>query len=141
VAQSAFIRRPLTQDQVLSGMRSYSIDYFLPEVKDELVGYFSNDDVAATIDLIGSMRNREFTFVELTKKAVGQRRFTSLDLSSMIAALSNAVQSGISTLAEAGKAILRTTLSSTEIATQRSISKTALLSTEGCGKLSISFDS
>jgi hypothetical protein len=81
------IRRPLTQAQVLNGMRSYSIDYFLPEIKDELVGYFSNDDVGATIDLIGSLRNREFTFAELTRKAAGQRRYSSVDLSAFIAAL------------------------------------------------------
>jgi hypothetical protein len=29
---STLIRRPLTRDQVLSGMRSYSIDYLLPEM-------------------------------------------------------------------------------------------------------------
>lgn len=84
---SSLIRRPLTQDQVLSGMRSYSIDYFLPEIKDELVGYFSNVDVNSTIDLIGAMRSREFTFAELTKRAAEQKRFASLDLSSMITAL------------------------------------------------------
>jgi len=87
VVDPALIRRPLSQDQVLSGMRSYSIDYFLPEIKDELVGYFSNDDVTSAIDLIGSMRNREFTFIELTKRAGRQKRFISLDLASMITAL------------------------------------------------------
>jgi hypothetical protein len=68
-------------------MRSYSIDYFLPEIKDEFGWVFSNDEVNSTIDLIGSMRNREFRFAKLTKRAEGQKRFASLDLSSMITAL------------------------------------------------------
>ena len=81
------IRRTLSQDQVLSGMRSYSIDYFLPEIKDELVGYFPAEDVESVMNLIGSLRSREFTFVELTAKAVGQKRFSNLDLSAIIGAL------------------------------------------------------
>jgi hypothetical protein len=85
--QPSLIRRQLTQEQILSGLRSYSINYFLPEIKDELVGYFSSEQVNAMIDLIGSLRKREFRFSELEQKASGQKRYSDLDLSGAIAAL------------------------------------------------------
>lgn len=84
---SPLIRKRLTQDQILSGIRSYSIDYFLPEIKDELVGYFPASVVEAAFSLIGSLRRREFYFQDLVEKAKKQPRFNELDLSGLVAAL------------------------------------------------------
>jgi hypothetical protein len=81
------IRRRLTEDQVLSGLRAYSIDYFLPEIKDELVGYFPASVVEAAFSLIGSLRKREFTFEELRAKAAEQPRFGELDVPGIVSAL------------------------------------------------------
>ncbi len=85
--RSELIRRHLGQDQILSGLRSYSIDYFLPEIKDELVGYFPASVVEAAFSLIGSLRKREFNFEELKKKALEQPRFAELDLAGIVTAL------------------------------------------------------
>jgi hypothetical protein len=84
---SALIRRRLTQDQIQSGIRSYSIDYFLPEIKDELVGYFPASVVEAAFSLIGSLRKREFHFKDLHTKAREQARFSELDLPGVVHAL------------------------------------------------------
>ena len=81
------IRRRLSQEQILSGLRSYSIDYFLPEIKDELVGYFPASVVEAAFSLIGSLRKREFTFKDLTTKALEQPRFSELDIPGIVSAL------------------------------------------------------
>jgi hypothetical protein len=84
---STLIRRRLTQDQILSGLRSYSIDYFLPEIKDELVGYFPASVVEAAFSLIGSLRTREFSFKDLCAKAADQPRFGELDIAGIVTAL------------------------------------------------------
>jgi hypothetical protein len=81
------IHKRLTEEQVMSGLRSYSIDYFLPEIKDELVGYFPASVVEAAFSLIGSLRKREFTFKELCAKAEEQPRFGELDIPGLVGAL------------------------------------------------------
>lgn len=80
-------RKRLTEEQILSGLRSYSINYFLPEIKDELVGYFPASVVEAAFSLIGSLRKREFSFEELRVKAAEQTRFGELDIPSIVSAL------------------------------------------------------
>jgi len=85
--ENPLIRRHLAQDQILSGLRNYSINYFLPEIKDELVGYYSGEDVEAAFTLIGSLRKREFPFKELEAKAAGQKQYGNLDLAGIITAL------------------------------------------------------
>jgi hypothetical protein len=77
----------LTRDQVLNGVRQYSIEYFLPEIRDEMHGYIKREDVDATFDLIGSLRKRDFKLSELLSKASGQERFERLDLPNIIRTL------------------------------------------------------
>ena len=77
----------LTRDQVLSGTRSYSINYFLPEIRDELVGYVSDEDVEATVALIGSLRKRDFYLDELQSKSRDQERYARVNLPEVISAL------------------------------------------------------
>ena len=85
--KNPLIRTPLSQEQILSGLRSYSINYFLPEIKDELVGYYSGEEVEAAFSLIGSLRKRSLAFGELEAKAAGQKRYASLDIGGVITAL------------------------------------------------------
>jgi hypothetical protein len=85
--KTPLIRSLLTQEQIHSGLRSYSINYFLPEIKDELVGYYSGEEVEAAFSLMGSLRKREFTFGELEGRAATQKRYGSLDLSGIVSAL------------------------------------------------------
>lgn len=59
----------LTIEQVLSGSRNYSIEYFLPEIKDELVGFASPPEIDAMFSLLSSMRNRDFKYSQLKQFA------------------------------------------------------------------------
>ena len=77
----------LSSSQVLSGVRQYSIQYFMPEIRDELHGYVDRDSVDAALDLIGSLRTREFKMADLDAKAKGNPRFESLDLPNIIRTL------------------------------------------------------
>lgn len=77
----------LTKDQILNGVRSYSINYFLPEIKDEMVGYIPVEAVESAISLIGSLRKREFTLSELSDMASKQERYSQLKLHDIISAL------------------------------------------------------
>ena len=80
-------RTRLQRGQILSGVRSYSIEYFVPEIKDELVGYVAKDDIDLIMELFGSLRKRDFLFTELEQKAKEQSRFSNLVLSPIISAL------------------------------------------------------
>lgn len=42
------------------GIKKYSMNYFLPEIKDELVGYLAHDQIEKFVNLLSSYRRREF---------------------------------------------------------------------------------
>jgi hypothetical protein len=50
----------LSKEDVLKGATAYSKEYFLPEIKNELSGYVSDAHVQMVIELMGSLRKREF---------------------------------------------------------------------------------
>ena len=53
------------ESAILDGLREYSLNYFLPEVKDELAGYFDPDQVDLCFRIVGGLRRREFELEEL----------------------------------------------------------------------------
>lgn len=55
----------LSEDQIQKGIRNYSINYFLPEIQDELVGVASPPQIEAVIDLFSAMGKRDFKYREL----------------------------------------------------------------------------
>jgi hypothetical protein len=59
----------IQQEQIIKGTRSYSTDYFIGEIRDELVGYLSDNDIDRVVDLLGSMRARGFKYQDLESKA------------------------------------------------------------------------
>ncbi len=69
IAASQGADRQLTRDQILSGLRDYSISYFLPEIRDELDGYLSQSEIDGTIAAIAATRAREFTYADLKEGA------------------------------------------------------------------------
>jgi hypothetical protein len=77
----------LTRDEILSGVRSYSLDYFFPEIKDELVGYVPAGDIDPAFEVIGSLRQRDFGYAELTAKAKANSRAKDVDFDSLFATL------------------------------------------------------
>ena len=55
-----------TSDQVKSGLREYSIKYFLPEIQDELSGYAASEDIQQVLTALGRVGKREFRLNEIT---------------------------------------------------------------------------
>ena len=68
------VSRSSTSDQltirdVLDGARSYSEKYFLPEIKDELVGYVAVEDFSSFLSCVGEIRQRQFSVATLATVA------------------------------------------------------------------------
>lgn len=55
----------LTNDQIMSGVRQYSIEYFLPEILDELEGSADAEEKKQIVDLFSILAKREFTMADL----------------------------------------------------------------------------
>ena len=61
----------VTLDQMKSGVRKYSIDYFLPEIRDELSGYASSEEADSIFDIISFIKKRDFRYDDLLSAAKG----------------------------------------------------------------------
>lgn len=59
----------MDKKQIFSALRQYSIDYFEPEIRDEMVGYAETSDYQKFCSLVGLIRQREFTFNALSSRA------------------------------------------------------------------------
>lgn len=73
--------------QIQSGVRDYSIRYFLPEIKDELVGYLSPEEGEGILQLLASMGRRHFTFAELERAKESSERHHQIRLDGACEAL------------------------------------------------------
>lgn len=63
--QEASGEGPIQQNQVLSGSRNYSQNYFLGEIRDEIGGYLSSAEVEDVFRALGTLRHYEFSMKEL----------------------------------------------------------------------------
>jgi len=59
----------MTDDQITSGLREYSITYFLPEIRDELSGYAQPDEIDQLIRALALVGKRDLNFNELVTSA------------------------------------------------------------------------
>ncbi len=63
----------VTTDQVKSGLRDYSIRYFLPEIRDELSGYAEPTEIDHLIKALGKVAKRDFSLDELLRTSAATR--------------------------------------------------------------------
>ena len=77
----------VTKDNILEGLRTYSTNYFIPEIKDELVGYISDNEVNLMFDLFASMRKNEFTYDDLVKKSKDYGKYNELNIEKTLKSL------------------------------------------------------
>lgn len=47
--------------------KNYSVSYFVPEIRDELHGYFDSDEIGLIISLLGAVGEREFTYSQVLR--------------------------------------------------------------------------
>ncbi len=76
-----------TQDEIWNGIRSYSLDYLMDEIKNELDGYLTSEEKEQALKLLGVMNKSKFTLSELVEKKKNDNRFASLDLMRALNAL------------------------------------------------------
>lgn len=74
-----------TEKEILSGLKSYSEDYFLPEIKDEMVGCVSPESFEIFIQCLGSFRGREISISKLMEKC--GEKIERKDLNRILSAL------------------------------------------------------
>lgn len=70
----------LSENQVWSGIRAYSIHYYLPEIRDELAGYCGLDEANRALELLGAMNRKSFKHHEMEEFCRNSRRYAKLDV-------------------------------------------------------------
>jgi hypothetical protein len=59
----------LTEHQLWNGINEYSVQYFVPEIKDELSGYLQPDIIDQVFRMISTFGEREFYYDDFVKYA------------------------------------------------------------------------
>jgi len=65
IQQYAGADATLRPEQVKMGLRLYSTDYFVPELRNELAGYLEPDDIDRSLMLLTSMQRPRISYAEL----------------------------------------------------------------------------
>jgi len=79
----------LSPKQVKSGLRLYSIDYFVPELRNELAGYLDPDDIDKSLMLLTSLHRPRLSFADLERTA-DELELGPIDLRGLVRALFDA---------------------------------------------------
>jgi hypothetical protein len=87
-------RPRLSPQEVKAGLRLYSLEYFLPEIRNELAGYLDPDDIDRSLMLLTSLQRPRVTFGEL-EVAADELELGSMDLRGLVRALFDASCVGI----------------------------------------------
>ncbi|EOA56192.1 hypothetical protein HMPREF1214_03421 [Bacteroides sp. HPS0048] len=77
----------VTNLDIENGLKSYSVYYFLPEIKDELVGYLEYDKIDTLFNLLSTLRKRDFFLREVQAIADGNDDAKHLNLESIFRVL------------------------------------------------------
>lgn len=72
--------RTVSVQDIEKGIKKYSMNYFLPEIKDELVGYLDNEQIEKFVNLLSSYRKREFYLREIRIYAQQNSSYAQLNL-------------------------------------------------------------
>ena len=79
----------LTPRQVKSGLRAYSIEYFLPELRNELSGYLEQGQIENAIVLLTTLQSQRLAMQDLQRQA-DHLGYDALDLRVLTGALFDA---------------------------------------------------
>lgn len=56
----------VTEYDIQEGVKEYSTEYFLPEIKDEMAGYIPFQYIDSVVNILSSFREREFSYQQFT---------------------------------------------------------------------------
>jgi hypothetical protein len=79
-------RRRLTEAQVRAGLKEYSREYFVRELRDELHGYLKRSEIDTAISLFNSLQTDRFT-VESLNQQVERLRLPAIDVTNLLSTL------------------------------------------------------
>lgn len=71
------------REDIDRGVADYSLEYFLPEIKDEMAGYIPYTVIDSIVNILASFRSREFSFSNFdvaVKKSSVLLRLSSIDI-------------------------------------------------------------
>lgn len=57
----------VTQKNIKDGIKEYSLEYFIQEIRDEMAGYISNDDSDLIIKCLSTLRKRIFSYDDIKR--------------------------------------------------------------------------
>jgi hypothetical protein len=97
--------QPLSEDNVRSGIRDYSNDYFLPELRDELHGYLDADDIERSVKLLASLGTQRFNVHDLEVQAE-RLRLGDVDLDRLLHTLFECSGVGMVDASAAGRPVV-----------------------------------
>lgn len=60
--QKVCVGEHVLKSDIEKGIADYSLEYFLPEIKDEMVGYIPFTHIDSIVSILASFRSREFSF-------------------------------------------------------------------------------
>jgi hypothetical protein len=64
---------------ISNGLKDYSVNYFLPEIKDELVGYTKYENIDIIFFLISALKKRDFLIREVSELATKMNKGTEIN--------------------------------------------------------------
>ena len=64
--------KSVTSKDIKEGLKEYSMEYFIQEIRDEMTGYIPSEDSELILSCISSLHNREFRFEEIEKIYLGR---------------------------------------------------------------------
>lgn len=73
-------RGQLASDDVLNGIRRYCVDYFVPEIRDELTGPLTHDEVELLFAVLGSLPRRKFDLATIEALTEADVRLRALEV-------------------------------------------------------------
>jgi hypothetical protein len=73
--------------EILSGIRQYSLRYFLPEIRDELAGYIPSEHFDALIRVVKSLRQRDFSYDQILRRSQSTGLIEKVQLDNLLHAL------------------------------------------------------
>jgi hypothetical protein len=87
--QKCSTRRDVDEKNIFAGIKSYASKYFMPEIKDELVGYIDQDKVDSIFSALATIKKRKFSISDVSQCLSNSGNLKGEDLHSILDTLFN----------------------------------------------------
>lgn len=84
IQEAAPFQRQVSQASIAQAAKNYSINYFLPEIKNELQGFLTQLQVTRGMELLTAFGRGEFFVADVRHNAQNDRRFADFDIESLL---------------------------------------------------------